>query len=117
MFEGNGVGEQREKPSIWLAENRWKNLNKKRVNVIENCSKSELISIIEGKVLEGSTIYSDGWKAYYGLILNGYEHYRVYHSHNEFARGKSHINGIESFWSFAKRRLAQCKNFGGWLER
>ena len=71
--------------------------------------------IIEGKVLEGSTIYSDGWKAYYGLILNGYEHYRVFHSHNEFVRGKSYINGIESFWSFAKRRLAQCKNFGNGL--
>ena len=77
------------------------------VNVIENCSKSELMPIIEGKVLEGSTIYSDGWKAYDGLILNGYKHYRVYHSHNEFARGKSHINGIESFWSFAKMRLAK----------
>ncbi len=47
------------------------------------------------------------WKAYDGLILNGYEHYRVYHSHDEFVRGKSHVNGIESFWSFAKRRLAQ----------
>jgi len=31
----------------------------------------------------------------------------VYHSKNEFARGKSHVNGIESFWSFAKRRLAK----------
>ena len=71
--------------------------------------------IIEGKVLEGSTIYSDGWKAYDGLILNGYEHYRVYHSHNEFARGESHINGIESFWSFAKRRLAQYKSLGNGL--
>ena len=30
-----------------------------------------------------------------------------YHSKNEFARGKSHVNGIESFWSFAKRRLAK----------
>ena len=85
--------------------------------MIENCSKSELMPIIKSKVLEGSTIYSDGWKAYDGLILNGYEHYRVYHSHNEFVRGKSHINDIESFWSFAKSRLAQCKNFGGWLER
>jgi len=63
--------------------------------------------IIEGKMLEGSTIYSDGWKAYDGLILNGYDHYRVYHSHNEFVRGKSHVNGIEAFWSFAKRRLAK----------
>ena len=63
--------------------------------------------IIEGKILEGSTIHSDGWKAYNGLILNGYDHYRVFHSQNEFARGKSHINGIESFWSYAKRRLSK----------
>ena len=31
----------------------------------------------------------------------------VFHHQNEFARGKSHVNGIESFWSFAKRRLAK----------
>lgn len=63
--------------------------------------------IIQGKILESSTIYTDGWKAYDGLILNGYDHYRIYHSHNEFARGKNHVNGIESFWSFSKRRLAK----------
>lgn len=63
--------------------------------------------IIQGRILEGSTVYTDGWKAYDGLILNGYDHYRVFHSHNEFARGKNHVNGIESFWSFTKRRLAK----------
>ena len=63
--------------------------------------------IIQGKILEGSTIYTDGWKAYNGLILNGYDHYRIYHSNNEFARGKNHVNGIEAFWSFTKRRLAK----------
>ena len=26
---------------------------------------------------------------------------------NEFSGGKSHVNGIECFWSFAKRRLAK----------
>jgi transposase len=77
------------------------------VEVVKNCSKEALMAIIEGKILEGSTIYTDGWKAYDGLILNGYDHYRVYHSENEFVRGKNHVNGIESFWSFAKRRLAQ----------
>lgn len=75
------------------------------VEVIQKVSKAQLIPIIKGKVLEGSTIYSDGWKSYDGLILNGYDHHRIYHSHNEFARGKNHINGIESFWSYAKRRL------------
>lgn len=73
--------------------------------IVENCSKAELMPIIKGKILEGSTINTDGWKAYNGLILNGYKHYRVFHSHNEFARGKCHVNGIESFWSYVKRRL------------
>jgi len=77
------------------------------VEIVENCSKESLMPIIQGKILEGSTVYTEGWKAYDGLILNGYDHYRVFHSHNEFARGKSHVNGIESFWSFTKRRLAK----------
>ena len=77
------------------------------VTVVKNCSREALMPIIQGKILEGSTIHTDGWKAYDGLILNGYDHYRVYHSENEFARGKSHVNGIECFWSFAKRRLAK----------
>ena len=77
------------------------------VCVVKKCSKEELMPIIQGHVLEGSTVHSDGWKAYDGLILNGYDHYRVYHSKDEFARGRSHVNGIESFWSFAKRRLAK----------
>jgi transposase len=77
------------------------------VEIVENCSKSQLMPIIQGHILEGSTIHTDGWKAYDGLVLNGYTHYRVFHSHDEFVRGKSHVNGIESFWSYAKRRLAK----------
>ena len=63
--------------------------------------------IIKGQIIEKSTLYTDGWAAYDGLIVNGYDHYRVFHSENEFARGKCHVNGIESFWSYAKRRLAK----------
>jgi transposase-like protein len=77
------------------------------VTIIQHCSKEELMPIIQGKIIEGSTIHTDGWKAYDGLIVNGYDHYRVHHCENEFARGKSHVNGIEAFWSFAKRRLAK----------
>jgi hypothetical protein len=32
------------------------------------------------------------------------KHLRVNHAANEVTRGASHVNGIESFWSFAKRR-------------
>ena len=77
------------------------------VEVVEKCNKKQLMPIIKGQILEGSTVYTDGWKAYNGLILNGYDHYRIYHSKNEFARGKCHVNGIEAFWSYCKRRLAK----------
>jgi len=73
--------------------------------VIPNCSRKELTPIIHGKVLEGSTVYTEGWKSYDGLVLNGYKHYRIHHHENEFARGNNHVNGIESFWSFTKRRM------------
>ncbi len=84
-----------------------KRRGKDYVTIVHNCSKEALMPIIKGQILEGSTIHTDGWKAYDGLILNGYDHYRVFHNENEFARGKSHVNGIEAFWSYAKRRLAK----------
>jgi len=65
-----------------------------------------LQAIIRGKVSPDSIIHSDGWRGYNGLVDIGYKkHYRVHHGANEFARGKKHINGIESFWSYSKNRL------------
>jgi transposase-like protein len=55
------------------------------VEIVKNCSREELLPIIEGKILEGSTIHTDGWRAYDGLLLNGYDHYGVFHGHEEFA--------------------------------
>lgn len=52
------------------------------VTIVPDCSKESLMPIIQGLILEQSTICTDGWAAYDGLVLNGYEHYRVYHSKN-----------------------------------
>lgn len=74
--------------------------------IVPDCARKTLQAIIRGKIEPDSVIHSDGWRGYNGLVDLGYKkHYRVHHSNNEFARGKNHINGIESFWSFAKRRL------------
>tara|TARA_R110000868_G_scaffold188421_2_gene431164 strand:+ start:2216 stop:2887 length:672 start_codon:yes stop_codon:yes gene_type:complete len=76
--------------------------------IVPNASKKVLQGIIRGKVALESVIHSDGWRSYDGLVDVGYDkHFRVHHGNDEFVRGSSHINGIESFWSFAKRRLAQ----------
>ena len=78
--------------------------------IIENCTKEEIWSIIKGKVLRGEKIYSDGFKTYDGLIYN-YDHYRIHHSKNEFARGKNHVNGIEYFWSFTKKKTLKIQRY------
>ena len=40
-----------------------KRADKVYLKIIKNASKKELMPIIRGKILEGSTIHSDGWKA------------------------------------------------------
>jgi len=80
--------------------------------VIPDAKKATLQAIIRQRVDIKSIIYTDGWRGYDGLVDVGYDkHFRVNHGKNEFAlEGDVHINGIESFWSFTKRRL---KKFNG----
>ena len=76
--------------------------------VVPDCSKATLQGIMRGRIDAGTVIHSDGWRGYDGLVDIGFDkHYRVHHGENEFANGERHINGIESFWSYAKRRLAK----------
>ena len=76
--------------------------------VIKNASKQELLPIIRKLVRrDGTTIYTDKWRSYDGLVLDGYRHKRINHSKSYSNRKGSHVNGIENFWSFAKRRLAK----------
>ena len=74
--------------------------------IVPDCAKATLQGIIRGRVDPKSVIHSDGWRGYDGLVDLGYKkHYRVQHGQDQFAKGRNHINGIESFWSFAKARL------------
>lgn len=76
--------------------------------IVPDASKRTLQAIIRGKADVASIIHTDGWRGYDGLVDIGFDkHFRVHHGNNEFVRGNSHVNGIESFWSFAKRRLAK----------
>jgi len=69
--------------------------------VVKNCSRAELEPVIKGQVLSKTTVYTD--------VLGGYKHRRIYHRDNEFARGKNHVNGIESFWIYAKFRFIKLR--------
>ena len=88
----------------------YKRNGKVYTEIVPDCSKRTLQALVRGKVTVESVIYSDGWRGYNGLVDMGYmKHLRVDHSINEFVRGRSHINGIEGFWGYAKSRLAKFK--------
>ena len=76
--------------------------------IIKNASKQELLPIIRRLISKkNTTVYTDKWKSYDGLVLDGYKHKRINHSKQYSDRKGNHVNGIENFWSFSKRRLAK----------
>lgn len=76
--------------------------------IVPNCRKKTLQAIIRGKIGTEAVVHTDKWKGYDGLVDVGYDkHKRINHS-KAFSYGNgTHINGIENFWSFTKRRLAK----------
>ena len=78
--------------------------------IVPDARHKTLQDIIRGRVDLETVIHSDGWRGYTGLVDLGYKkHFRVHHGKNEFVRGKTHINGIESFWGYAKTRLSKFR--------
>ena len=76
--------------------------------IVPNASKAALQAVIRGRASLSSVLHTDGWAGYHGLVDLGYDkHLRVEHRESIFAQQLNHINGIESFWSYAKRRLAR----------
>lgn len=79
---------------------------------VSNCSKEILLPIILAKINPGSDVFTDGWKSYDALALYGFTHKTVNHDDNQFVKDIDiHVNGIESCWSFTKRRLAKFNGF------
>ena len=74
--------------------------------VVSDCRRRTLLAVIRGRVALDAVVNSDSWRGYDGLVDVGYaKHFRINHGRGEFVRGTAHVNGIESFWSYAKRRL------------
>jgi len=74
--------------------------------LVDDTEAKDLIPIITRKVKAGTKICSDTYRSYTGLAAAGYVHRTVEHKLKEYVRGKNHINGLEGFWGFLKRKLA-----------
>jgi transposase len=79
--------------------------------IVPDVKAKTLQDVIRGKISLESVVMTDGWKAYDGLVDVGYDkHLRIKKYRKEgspFTDGHVHVNGIESFWSYTKRRLAR----------
>ena len=72
--------------------------------VIPNVQRDTLLPIIQARIKPDSVVYTDSYAAYDVLDVSEFRHVRINHT-ERFVDGGNHINGIENFWSQAKRHL------------
>ena len=75
--------------------------------IVPGIEAKDLQPLIEKQVKKGAIICSDGWRGYTGLAAKGYVHRIVDHSQKEYSQKNGrHINSLEGFWGYLKRKLA-----------
>ena len=73
--------------------------------VIADTKAKTLMPIIIRKIVPDSIVYTDCYRSYNALDVSGFHHHRINHSTHFAEQKTNHINGIENFWSQAKRVL------------
>ena len=73
--------------------------------VVPNVSKPTLYPIITENIEPGSTIHTAEFGTYRGQDRAGYKHEAVSRKTGEYARGESHVNAVEGFWSRLKSSI------------
>ena len=71
--------------------------------IVPDVSAETLMTEIRNKTEKGSVYYTDCFKSY--KSLKRYGKHRKINKEHAYAKGRNHINGIESFWAFAKERF------------
>ena len=72
--------------------------------MISDSKSRTLLGIMRERIQPDSIVYTDSFRSYDVLDVSEFHHERINHS-KEFVLDRNHINGIENFWSEAKRHL------------
>jgi len=75
------------------------------IDLLPSFSEKQIEGIIKKKVKDGSTVMTDEFTSYKGLIYKGYIHRFIEHGKEEYVNGIVHVNGMENFWSWAKEHM------------
>ena len=71
--------------------------------MVPNVEAKTLLPLLHQR---GSIVCSDTFTSYTGVAAGDYVHRLVDHSQAFSDRQGSHVNGLEGFWGYLKRRLA-----------
>lgn len=75
--------------------------------LVDDVTGETLLPLITKRVTQGSIVCSDTFPSYTGVASKGYVHRLVNHSEGEYrSKTGAHINGLEGFWGYLKRKLA-----------
>jgi transposase len=72
--------------------------------IVDDTRSRTLMPVIERKIALDSIVYTGSYRSYSALDASGFHHHRINQS-QQSGDGKNHIDGIENFWSQAKRVL------------
>ena len=75
--------------------------------IVPNVTADTLLPLLKKRVVTGAIVCSDTFRSYTGVAAKGYIHRLVRHEQQEYSDGHgNHINGLEGFWGYLKRKLA-----------
>ena len=99
-----GRGAEGKTPVVGLAHRDERQIMSK---VVSDVKTRTILPIIWKQVPREitNTIYTDELASYNMVQKLGYTHRRIQHGKGEYARGLTHVNTVEGFWSLVKRGI------------
>jgi len=78
--------------------------------VIPDTKRVMMQAIIRGKASIDTLTHSEGWRDYHGLVdMRHNRYFRLPHEEHASVEKQNRIDRLESFWSYAKYRLAKFR--------
>ena len=88
---------------VAAVERKGQKLGRIRLKVITNCSSASLLAFINDNIAADSTVFTDGWKGYYGLDEKIYTHNQVFQK--KASDKDSVLPGVHLIVSLVKRMI------------
>lgn len=80
---------------------------------VPNVTRAVLRRIIQQQVPRGSTIYSDGFRSYDGLLTDGYRHYRIRHEQTFATATADTLTALRTSGALRRRNCGGTMASGG----